>query len=40
MTSKLLIGMQLNFIANMTYDNDIFVGIEISNPTEKNIIDY
>lgn len=31
---------ELNFIANMTYDNDIFVGIEINDPTEKDIIDH
>lgn len=31
---------ELNFIANMAYDNDIFVGIEISDPTEKDIIDH
>lgn len=31
---------ELDFIANMTYDNDIFVGIEIGNPTKKDIIDY
>lgn len=31
---------ELDFIANMTYDNDIFVGIEIGDPTEKDIIDY
>lgn len=31
---------ELDFIANMTYDNDIFVGIEIGDPTEKDIIDH
>lgn len=31
---------ELDFIANMTCDNDIFVGFEIGNPTEKDIIDY
>lgn len=31
---------ELDFIANMTYDNDIFVGFEIGNPTEKDIIDH
>lgn len=31
---------ELDFIANMTYDNDIFVGIEIGGPTKKDIIDY
>ena len=31
---------ELNFIANMTYDNDIFVGVEISDPAEKDIIDH
>ena len=31
---------ELDFIANMAYDNDIFVGIEVGDPTEKDIIDY
>lgn len=31
---------ELDFIANMAYDNNIFVGFEISDPTEKDIIDY
>ena len=31
---------ELNFIANMACDNDIFVGFEISDPTEKDIIDH
>lgn len=31
---------ELNFIANIAYDNDIFVGVEISDPTEKDIIDH
>lgn len=33
-------AVELDFIANMTYDNDIFVGVEISDPTEKDIIDH
>lgn len=31
---------ELDFIANMACDNDIFVGFEIGDPTEKDIIDY
>lgn len=31
---------ELDFIANMAYDNNIFVGFEISDPTEKDIINY
>lgn len=31
---------ELDFIANMAYDNDIFVGIEVGDPTKKDIIDY
>lgn len=31
---------ELDFIANMAYDNNIFVGFEISDPTEKDIVDY
>ena len=33
-------AVELDFIANMAYDNDIFVGVEISDPTEKDIIDH
>lgn len=33
-------AIELDFIANMAYDNNIFVGFEISDPTEKDIIDY
>lgn len=33
-------AVELDFIANMTYDNDIFVGVEIGDPTEKDIIDH
>lgn len=32
-------AVELDFIANMAYDNDIFVGFEISCPTEKDIVD-
>lgn len=31
---------ELNFIANMACDNDIFVGFEISDPTTKDIVNY
>lgn len=33
-------AIELNFIANMTYDNEIFVGIEIGNPTEEDIVSH
>mgnify|MGYP000000127708 FL=1 len=32
-------AVELDFIANMACDNDIFVGFEISCPTEKDIVD-
>lgn len=32
-------AVELDFIADMTCDNDIFVGFEISCPTEKDIVD-
>ncbi len=32
-------AVELDFIANMVCDNDIFVGFEISCPTEKDIVD-
>lgn len=32
-------AIELDFIANMACDNDIFVGFEISCPTEKDIVD-
>lgn len=31
---------ELDFIANMACDNDIFVGFEIGCPTNKDIVDY
>lgn len=31
---------ELNFIANMACDNNIFVGFEISDPTTKDIVNY
>lgn len=31
---------ELDFIANMACDNDIFVGFEIGEPTKKDIVDY
>lgn len=31
---------EIDFIANMACDNDIFVGFEIGEPTEKDIVDY
>lgn len=33
-------AVELDFIANMACDNDIFVGFEISNPTTKDIVNY
>lgn len=33
-------AIELDFIADMTWDNDIFVGFEIGEPTEKDIVDY
>lgn len=33
-------AIELDFIANMTYDNEIFVGIEIGNPTEEDIVSH
>lgn len=30
---------ELSFIANMTYDNDIFAGIEVGEPTEQDIVE-
>ena len=33
-------AIELDFIADMACDNDIFVGFEIGEPTEKDIIDY
>ena len=32
-------AIELDFIANMACDNDIFVGFEISCPIEKDIVD-
>ena len=32
-------AIELDFIANMACENDIFVGFEISCPTEKDIVD-
>ena len=29
---------ELDFIAEMTYDNKVFAGVEISEPTEEDII--
>lgn len=33
-------AVEFDFIANMAYNNDIFVGVEIGDPTAKDIIDY
>lgn len=33
-------AVELDFIANMACDNDIFVGFEISDPTAKDIVNY
>lgn len=33
-------AIELDFIANMACDNDIFVGFEISCPAEKDIVDH